>query len=289
LMPLLLSGLWCSLAVLALNYQLAPEAERMKEEKEARRKAGTDTARDTAVFNVLYRNREARRTWCLHRVPYNLSAENPIREIAVWQQNPQGDVMECWFARSGRWTVATGEWELSDVVHYTLADAATGEILRTPRRVEMAVSSHREWPESPAAVLSDKLDPEFLGVPGLLSALKSRATLPDKAIAGYETTLHWRFALPFRCFLIVLLAAPLGIVASRRNVLGGVTAAIGIFIALRFLSTIVLKAGEGLYLPPATAAWSINVVFAIAGVAMLMHRSRNRPVTLNFLRWIRRV
>ena len=77
----------------------------------------------------------------------------------------------------------------------------------------------------------------------------------------------------------ILLAAPLGIVASRRNVLGGVTAAIGIFIALRFLSTIVLKAGEGLDLPPATAAWSINVVFAIAGVALLMHRSRNRRAT----------
>lgn len=288
-MPILLGGLWCSLAVLALNYQLAPEAERMKEEKEVRSKARTDSARDPAVSSILYRNREAHRTWCLYSVPYNLSADNPIEEIAVWQQNAKGDILESWFARTGLWTAATGAWELSQVVHYTLTDAKTGEPLRTPHREEFASCTLKNWPETPASMLSDKLDPEYLGVPGLLSALKSRATLPEKAIAGYETTLHWRFALPFRCFLIVLLAAPLGIVASRRNVLGGVSAAIGIFIALRFLSTIVLKAGEGLYLSPVTAAWSINIVFAIAGVWLLLHRSRNRPFTLNFLRWSRRI
>lgn len=279
LRPMLLCALWISLAVLAMNFHLAPEAERLKEEKEARRKAGTDAARDTAVSNVLYRNREARRTWCLHRVPYDLRPANPMQEIAVIQQNAAGDLTESWFAREGFWSAATGEWQLRNVVHFTFT-GADGKPLRSPHRTELTDLNMTEWPESPAAMLSDKLDPAFLGVPGLLSCLKSRATLPDKAIAGYETTLHWRFALPFRCFLIVLLAAPLGIVASRRNVLGGVAAAIGIFVALRFLSTIVLKAGEGQYFPPAIAAWSINLSFALAGAALLWRRSQNRPLRL---------
>jgi len=288
LRPLLLCALWISLAVLAMNYHLAPEAERLKEEKEAARKAGTDAARDTAVTNVLYRNREARRTWCLHRVPYDLRPANPIQEIMVIQQNEAGDLTEGWFARDGFWSAAGGEWQLRHVVHFTFRDAE-GQPLRTPHRTELADLNVSHWPESPAAMLSDKLDPAFLGVPGLLSALKSRATLPDKAIAGYETTLHWRYALPFRCFLIVLLAAPLGIVASRRNVLGGVAAAIGIFVALRFLSTIVLKAGEGQYLPPAIAAWSINLTFALAGAALLWRRSQNKPLPLLFRRAEKRV
>ena len=287
LRPMLLCALWISFAVLVMNFQLAPEAERAREEKEARRKAGTEGARDTAVFNVFYRNRDARRSWCLHHVPYELSAENPIEDIAVWQQNAAGDLTESWFARDAMWTAATGVWELRQVVHYTFTDAA-GAPLRTPHRDELPGLLQTAWPETPAAMLSDKLDPAFLGVPGLLSCLKSRATLPDKAIAGYETTLHWRYALPFRCFLIVLLAAPLGIVAARRNVLGGVCAAIAIFIALRFLSTIVLKAGEGQYLPPAVAAWTINLAFALAGFALLWHRSRNRPWSWNFLRGARR-
>lgn len=288
LRPMLLSALWVSLAVLAMNYHLAPEAERAKEEKEARRKAGTDAARDTAVSNVLYRNRDARRTWCLHRVPYNLRSENPIQEVAVWQQNAAGDLTESWFARGGYWLAATGEWQLRQVVNFTFMDSA-GQPLRTPRRTEFPGLTMTSWPETPAAMLSDKLDPEFLGVPGLLSCLKSRATLPDKAIAGYETTLQWRFALPFRCFLIVLLAAPLGIVASRRNVLGGVTAAIAIFMALRFLSTIVLKAGEGMYFSPAVAAWSVNLVFTAVGALLLWHRSHNRPLSLSFRRFEKRI
>jgi len=288
LRPMLLSALWVSLAVLAMNYHLAPEAERAKEEKEARRKAGTDAARDTAVSNVLYRNRDARRTWCLHRVPYNLRSENPIQEVAVWQQNAAGDLTESWFARDGLWLAATGAWQLRQVVHFTFMDTA-GQPLRTPRRTELPGLTMTSWPETPAAMLSDKLDPEFLGVPGLLSCLKSRATLPDKAIAGYETTLQWRFALPFRCFLIVLLAAPLGIVASRRNVLGGVTAAIAIFMALRFLSTIVLKAGEGMYFSPAVAAWSVNLVFTAVGALLLWHRSHNRPLSLSFRRFEKRI
>ena len=279
LAPILLTGLWFSLAVLALNYQLAPEADRVKAEKETTRKAGSDSTRDTAVSNVLYRNRDARRTWCLHRVPYDLSEQNPIQEIAIWQQNKAHDITTSLFARSGTWSAATGEWTLHQVSRSTFTDPA-GQPLHTTRTEYLPLLIQKTWPETPAAMLSDKLDADFLGVPGLLSCLHARATLPAKAIANYETALHWRIALPFRCFLIVLLAAPLGIVASRRNVLSGVTTAITIFIILRFLSAIVLKAGEGLYLPPAAAAWSINLLFAITGLLLFWHRTRNRPLSL---------
>lgn len=286
LLPLLAFGLWCSLAILALNFQLAPEAHRVKEE--TRRDAGNSAARDTAVFNVLYRNREDLRTWYLHSVPYDLNEANPIREIYVWQQNAASDMTAAWFARSGVWVPETGVWQLKQVVHYEFADPVTGKPWPAPRRTEQASLDQREWHETPGGMLSDKLDPDFLGVPSLLSCLKSRDSLPEKAIARYETTVQWRFALPFRCFLIVLLAAPLGIVASRRNVLGGVSAALAIFIAVFFLSTMLLKSGEGAYIPPVAAAWGINVIFAATGIALFWFRSKNRPApSLNPLNWFR--
>ena len=108
-------------------------------------------------------------------------------------------------------------------------------------------------------------------------------------IARYETVLQWRFALPMRCFLIVLLAAPLGIVASRRNVLGGVSSALGIFVTVFFLSTMLLKSGEGGYLPPFVGAWGVNLIFAATGLTLFWFRSRNRPpLQLNPLTWFRR-
>lgn len=281
LLPLLVTGLWCSLAMLAMNYQLAPEANRVLEE--TRRNNGGPLARETAVYNVLYRNREALRTWYLHSVPYDLRNDNPMREVYVWQQNAAGDLSGAWFARRGLWDPETGVWQLFEVVTYTFP--GTGE----PRRSEQPALEISTWPESPGGMLSDKLNADYLGVPGLLSCLKTRATLPDKAIARYETALQWRFSLPCRCFLIVLVAAPLGIAASRRNVMGGVSAAIGIFIAVFFLSTMLLKSGEGRYLPPWAAAWGVNILFAITGTALFRHRSRNRPpLSWNPLRRLRR-
>lgn len=286
LTPLLVFGLWCSLAMLAMNYQLAPEAQRVKEE--TRRNAGNKTARETAVYNVLYRNRDHLRTWYLHSVPYDLREDNPMQDVYVWQQNAAGDLDEAWFARSGLWIPETGDWRLYDITKYDYLDPATGTRRKDPRRTEIAYVEQKNWRESPGGMLSDKLDADYLGVPALLSCLKSRDTLTDKAIARYETALQWRFALPFRCFLIVLLAAPLGIVASRRNMMGGVSAALGIFIAMFFLSNMLLKSGEGSILPPFAAAWGINLIFALLGTLLFWYRSQNRPPpTLNPLQWFR--
>ena len=58
------------------------------------------------------------------------------------------------------------------------------------------------------------------------------------------------------------------------------------FIAVFFLSNLLLKSGEGAYLPPFFAAWSVNIVFAVAGIALFWYRSRNRLApSLNPLRW----
>jgi len=285
LSPLLFFAFWCSLAVTTMNYQLAPEGQRVKEETQG--VAGNKAARDTAVFNVLYRNREDHRTWYLHSVPYDLSEARPIREVYIWQQNAAGDLIEAWFARSGVWIPETGAWRLRQVVKMDFIDPATGQRRANPRRTPLIpFIEMKTWHENPGSMLSDKLDPDFLGVPALLSCLKSRETLPDKAIARYETTIQWRFALPFRCFLIVLLAAPLGIVASRRNMLGGVSAALGIFVVVFFLSAMLLKSGEGNYLPPFVAAWGTNLILGATGLVLFWFRSKNRRApSLNPLTW----
>ena len=282
LLPLLVCGLWASAAVLAMNYQFAPDAQRIKEETRGTRRG---SAGDTAVSNVLYRNREALRTWYLHSVPYDLRPDNPMHDVYVWQQNAGGEILKGWFARRAFWQPANGVWQFQQVIEYTFADPLTGKPLKHPQRTSLPLMEQKRWPETPGGMLSDKLDPDYLGVPGLLSVLKSRATLPDRIIAHYETILHWRFALPLRCFLIVLLAAPLGIAASRRNVLGGVSAALGIFIFIFFMSHLLLTSGRGAYLPPFIAAWGVNLVFAAAGILLLRYRSRNRlPLLFNPLR-----
>lgn len=284
--PVLIFAAWCSLAVMALNYQLAPQADRTKEDmlKDSGRRAATKDTKGVE-FNVAYRNREDRRNWLIFRLPYDLSERNSMNEIWIMQQDANGDPQSMIVAKRGAWNPVLRSWTFYQAVVMEFAKDLKLKSLRFEERFPIMES----WRETPGSILSDRLNPEYLGVPELLSYLATNQSLPARSLAKYEAALHWRFALPFRCFLLVLLAAPLGIVSSRRGLLGGVTTAIGLFIVVFFCSVLSLKAGEGLYLPPAAGAWLVNGIFLGIGLMLLWMRSSNRSFPgWNPLQWLRR-
>jgi len=283
--PVLIFAAWCALAVMALNYELAPQSDRTKAEmlNTGRRSNVKDT---TGVeFNVAYRNREDRRNWLIFRLPINLSEKNSMNEVWVMQQDPAGNPQTLIIAKRAAWNPDNRAW--------TFYQAAVMEfkpdLKVKSRHFEEKYPITEAWRETPGSILSDRLNPDYLGVPELLAYLQTNTSLPARSLAKYEAALHWRFSLPFRCFLFVLLAAPLGIVSSRRGLLGGVTTAIVLFIAVYFFSSVVLKAGEGLYLPPAVGAWTINGIFLLFGLTALWMRSGNYAFpSLNPFKWFRR-
>ncbi len=285
LAPLLLFAAWASLAIIALNYQLAPQADRTKEDmlKDTGRRSATRDS--TGVeFNVPYRNREDRRNWLIFRLPYDLSERNSMNEVWVMQQDEQGDPKTMIVAKRAAWNPALRSWTFYQAAVMDFAPDLKLKSLRFEERLPIL----EPWRETPGSILSDRLNPDYLGVPELLSYLHTNASLPPRSLAKYEAALHWRFALPCRCFLLVLLAAPLGIISSRRGLLGGVTTAVGLFILLFFCSAVLLKAGEGLYLPPAAGAWLVNALFLAFGLTALWMRSNNRSLpSWNPLRWFR--
>lgn len=283
--PVLIFAAWCALAVMALNYELAPQSDRTKAEmlNTGRRSTVKDT---TGVeFNVAYRNREDRRNWLIFRLPVNLSEKNSMNEVWVMQQDLAGNPKTLIIAKRAAWNSENRSW--------TFYQAAVMEfdpdLKVKSRHFEEKYPITETWRETPGSILSDRLNPDYLGVPELLAYLQTNTSLPARSLAKYQAALHWRFSLPFRCFLFVLLAAPLGIVSSRRGLLGGVTTAIVLFIAVYFFSAVVLKAGEGLYLPPAVGAWTINGLFLIFGLTALWMRSGNYAFpSLNPFQWFRR-
>lgn len=282
--PVLIFGAWCSLAVAALNYQLAPRADRQSEEmrnedkKSRRNSVGVE-------YNVPYRNREDKRTWLIYKLPYDISAKNAISEVWVFQQKPNGDPDRMIMAKKAVWDPARKSWTF----HQAQVTVAGPDMTWVKLSAVDKLVIQEPWKETPRSILSDRLNPEFLGVPELIAYLRTNESLPARSLAKYEATMHWRFALPFRCFLLVLLAAPLGIVSARRGLLGGISMAVGLFVAVYFLSSLSLKAGEGLYLPPAVGAWMINGIFLVVGTVMLLRRSSHRRPWdfLNPLKWFR--
>jgi lipopolysaccharide export LptBFGC system permease protein LptF len=124
-------------------------------------------------------------------------------------------------------------------------------------------------------------------VPGLLSYVRTNRRDGLPPALPYLTTLYHRWAAPWGCFTIIFIAAPLGIVYSRRGILGGVASAIFLFGAIIFLTELFLSLSKGGYLPALAAAWLANGIFLVLGGIFLYLRARNRSVRLPRLRALR--
>ena len=92
--------------------------------------------------------------------------------------------------------------------------------------------------ETPWRISSSVLDANFLSVPELQDYLKYNSHFTTARLAPYATQLDYRWALPWGCFIAVLIAGPLGIVYSRRGIMGSITMAIGLFFLLAEQATV---------------------------------------------------
>ncbi|MDG2122990.1 MAG: LptF/LptG family permease [Verrucomicrobiales bacterium] len=280
LLPLFVIAFYASVLSLALNYRWAPQAERktddmleaLDEEKYQRK---------TAANNVFYVNRIDNRNWFVGTIPIDLTS-NKLRYVEIHQQDGSGQVARMWSAKSARWFPTNipgsdipGEWLLFEVrsQNYDKSGIPIAETIRDDKELRI-----KDWAESPSKLQSGNLNPEYLGVSELQSYISTNADLPGTKLAPFRTQLANRFALPWRCFIIALIAAPLGIVFSRRGLLGGVASCVFIYFMIYFISAVSLAFGDSQRLLPAFAAWTTNLIFAGIGVVLLFFRASNREL-----------
>ncbi len=279
LLPLILLGMHLTLVAMACNYQWAPQAERRKEDM-LKLAEGQEKGRDrrgnkdlSGAKNVLFPSRTQQRLWFCKYIPLDHDKDHPIQGVRVYQKDKYFNTISSIYADKVWWSPRTRTWKFRPAytIDYTQGDDPV--MTATPEMV-------KEWSETPWQVLSasDKIRPEYLGVQELSSYLKTNSSKPEVELAPYRT--HWqdRFGLPFRCLLVVLYGAPLGIVFSRRGILGGVAGAVFIFVAMRFLNILSLKFGEGFQIPALVAGWGTNAILAVVGGLLLWLRSTNRSL-----------
>jgi lipopolysaccharide export system permease protein len=141
------------------------------------------------------------------------------------------------------------------------------------------------WRETPWRIASSVMNPDYLSVPELEDYLAFNRDFPEVRLAPYRTQLHYRWALPWVCLLVVFIAAPLGIVYSRRGIVGGVAAAIGLFFSLVFFSSLFVALGKGNRISPWLATWGPMAVYFLIGLGLLWFRSTNRDLPKIKLPW----
>jgi LPS export ABC transporter permease LptG len=93
---------------------------------------------------------------------------------------------------------------------------------------------------------------------------------PDESRrAMLMTQLQCRFAGPFTCLAVLLIALPFGARSGRRNVSAGVASAIFICFAYIVMQRLAMGMGVGGTLPPVAAAWLPNAIFGLTGMVLL--------------------
>lgn len=268
LMPLIFVGLLLTGLTALFNNEGAPHAAAAR--KQLLREIRRGQKREPGIEGHLFRNRKEMRTWYMQRILVN---RGRLVDVQVLQQNAAGDILQEWHAREAFFNPTLKRWDFINA-RYTEMNAA-GDIVKSELHKELSISG---WDETPWRISSSVMNPDYLSVGELQEYLQYNSDFPDVRLAPYRTHLQYRWALPWVCVLVVFLAAPLGIVYSRRGIFGGVAGAIGLFFSLVFLSSLFIALGKGSRVNPFVAAWGPLIIFFGIGLLLLWYRSTNRDL-----------
>ncbi|MEM0897871.1 MAG: LptF/LptG family permease, partial [Verrucomicrobiota bacterium] len=207
-------------------------------------------------------------------IPYDLS-RNRMEIVEVFQQSPDGHLLEAYYAKKAGWNKENGDWLLRNGIKITFDEDGIESSRENFEGLDLWIEG---WRETPWTLFADELEAEDLGVPALTFFLESNKSLPQRKLAPFHTHSWYRWSLPWGCLVITLVAAPLGVVFSRRGVLGGVAASVFIAALFVFFDKFFLTLGQSGKVSPAISAWLNNAVFAVVGGILLYFRARNKEV-----------
>jgi LPS export ABC transporter permease LptF/LPS export ABC transporter permease LptG len=104
------------------------------------------------------------------------------------------------------------------------------------------------------------------------------AHTPGPSERAYQIELHYRFAFPTACLVLMLVGVPLGLSSKRGGKGAGFVATLGIVFIYYFLSTVGIALARQGKLPPALGVWGANILFALAGLLLLQQISRGGAI-----------
>ena len=264
LLPLIVAGLLTVGISIALNYELAPHADLVRKSFLSSERV----RKESHIEGQIFRNRADNRTWFIQSFRHGGTI---FHNVQVLQQDQHDKIIKNYLAAAASYDSTKRSWNLQNVkiVDYD----RQGNITHEETQPSLTITN---WSETPYRLGSANVRAEYLSVPELRDYLRFNSDFPQTLLAPFETHLQYRFALPWTCFVVVLIAAPLGIGFSRRGILSSVAVSIILVFTMNFLTHLFLALGEGDRVPAWTAAWTPNVIFTVIGLYLLYLRATNR-------------
>lgn len=125
------------------------------------------------------------------------------------------------------------------------------------------------YDETPTTIFSHAIDDEMnMNLKELYAAVHSVKKDTNRYYALY-TDFHRRLAIPFACFIFVLLAAPFGIFHTRSGMMKGVLISICLCLGYFVVAYLLINLGKEGKVNAIVACWTANVVFWILGTYLV--------------------
>lgn len=144
------------------------------------------------------------------------------------------------------------------------------------RTLEGASPGFREFPqvktreiEAPDHFSQEEREPEMLRFEDLRKHIRSLQGL-GLDVTPLRVKLHSKLAFPLVSLVMTLLGIPFSFVVARRGALYGIAASIVIAIIYWACLAVFDALGNNAYLPPLLAAWAPNLLFAAAGLYLML-------------------
>ena len=276
LSPILIICTYLSLISLVLNYKWAPEAEAQKESVLTSFENGEEYAKtkNYKINSRLYRNKINYRSWFIGALPSNLQ-NGKLRNVEIFQTNEKGKLINAYYAESAQWEKQRKEWFLTNGMVINFGNTSEKISQNSFKNL-----SFDNWNETPEKIYSDSLIPDVLGVSNLIYHLKNNPEKTPKSMAPFKTHLHYRWALPFSCLAIAIIACPIGITNARTNIKGSGSIALLIYFLMMLFNNLFLALGQGMKIPPLLGAWTTNLILIISGIILFRYKDNKNHVAV---------
>lgn len=274
-LPYLVIGFCLSLLSFALNELLVPDSAEAGERIINRKHLATGTAKDPEWRrNLNFLNQREDRIW-------NIGAYNKLTFEMLFPQIdsrlPDGSRYNVFAERAYR---TNDSWAFVNVQEWT-NQVGTNQMPAIHRTPLLVLEYLDETPEVIQSEIKISSLSNFkaarkiqLSLSEIFNYRRLHPTLERRDTALLDTQMHGRLATPWTCFIVVLIALPLGAASSgRRNVFAGVANSIFICFAYFILLRLGLVLGTSGFMVSWLAAWLPNLFFGGLGLILLW---RNR-------------
>jgi len=261
--PFLLVGFCAALTCLVIQETIGPQAtlwvKRFEAENIKKRPAQANMFMD-----FLYHTGGDHRHW-LVRI-FDSRTPGRCKDVKITQDLKDGSLGEEMWADKAEWL--DGKWWFFGLK--TQKYDLRGEPVGGPSKPSPYPIEKPDFKETPQDFLQELNQTDTLSSWDMYRYVANRPNLSRTTRVRRHVDLHARLAMPWTCFVVILIGMPAVMTTSRKGALFTVLGAIAVLFIFFFLVHLGMILGKRELLTPWLAGWLPNLIFLGAGLTGLL-------------------